>query len=234
LTGSFGRRQTTPREAAGGPSVFDVADQIPDSGERVGHWERVYEHHRADSVSWYQTEPVVSLELVDLLGVSAEAGVIDVGGGAAVLVDALLHRGFAHLTVLDISEAALQASRERVGADAPVEWIAHDLLTWEPTRRYHLWHDRAVFHFLSGDEVGVYRDLLHRAVAPRGYVVMATFAPDGPEWCSGLPVTRYGADQLIEALGAEFMLVDQRREVHTTPSGATQPFTWIAARRVGN
>jgi trans-aconitate methyltransferase len=121
-----------------------------------------------------------------------------------------------------------------VGADAPVDWIAHDLLTWEPARRYDLWHDRAVFHFLSGDVVGVYRDLLHRAVAPGGCVVMATFAPDGPEWCSGLPVTRYGADQLNETLGDEFKLVDHRREVHVTPSGATQPFTWIAARRISD
>ena len=211
-----------------------MADQIPDSGERVAHWESVYERNRADGVSWYQTEPIVSLELVELLGISADTGVIDVGGGASVLVDALLRRGFADLTVLDISEAALQTSRQRVGADAPVDWIAHDLLTWEPTRRYDLWHDRAVFHFLSGDEVEVYRDLLHRAVAPRGYVVIATFAPDGPEWCSGLPATRYGADQLIEALGGEFKLVDQRREVHTTPSGAIQPFTWIAARRLSD
>ena len=195
----------------------------------------MYEGNRGDSVSWYQTEPVISLELVDLLGISTEAGVIDVGGGASVLVDALLHRGYADLTVLDISEAALQASQERGGGDAPaVEWIAHDLLTWEPTRRYDLWHDRAVFHFLSGDEVGVYRDLLRRALAAPGYVVMATFAPDGPEWCSGLPVTRYGADQLMEVLGAEFMLIDQRREVHTTPTGSIQPFTWIAARRISD
>ena len=194
----------------------------------------MYGRNQADTVSWYQTEPVVSLELVDLLGISAEAGVIDVGGGASVLVDALLLRGFTDLTVLDISEAALRASQERVGADAPVDWIAHDLLTWEPARRYDLWHDRAVFHFLSGDVVGVYRDLLHRAVAPGGCVVMATFAPDGPEWCSGLPVTRYGADQLNETLGDEFKLVDHRREVHVTPSGATQPFTWIAARRISD
>lgn len=216
------------------PIVADVASQIPDSAERVAHWESVYERNQADDVSWYQAEPVVSLELVGLLGISADAALIDVGGGASVLVDALLQRGFVDLTVLDISEAALRASRERVGVDAPVDWIASDLLTWEPTRRYALWHDRAVFHFLSGDGVGVYRDLVHRAVAPRGYVVMATFAPDGPEWCSGLPVTRYDADHLIEVLGGEFMLVDQRREVHTTPSGAIQPFTWIAARKVSD
>jgi trans-aconitate methyltransferase len=207
---------------------------MPDSGERVAHWDSVYERNQADSVSWFQAEPVVSLELVDLLGISTEAGVIDVGGGASVLVDALLRRGFADLTVLDISEAALRASRQRVGAGAPVEWIARDLLTWEPTRCYDLWHDRAVFHFLSGDEVTDYRDLLHRAVAPGGCVVMATFAPDGPEWCSGLPVTRYDADQLDETLGDKFTLVDHRREVYTTPGDATQPFTWIAARRTGD
>lgn len=209
-----------------------MADRIPDSDERAAHWESVYERNRGDSVSWYQAEPDLSLELVDLLGSSTGAGVIDVGGGTSVLADALLHRGYADVTVLDISEAGLKVSRERVGADAPVEWIAHDLLTWEPTRRYDLWHDRAVFHFLSGEEVGVYRDLLRRALAPRGHVIMATFAPDGPEWCSGLPVTRYGADQLMETLGSEFEMVGQRREVHRTPSGAIQPFTWIAARRI--
>jgi len=211
-----------------------MTDQEPDSGERVAHWESVYQRNRTDSVSWYQTAPVVSLDLIDDLGISEEAGVIDVGGGASVLVGALLHRGFADLTVLDISEAALQASRARVGASASVDWIAHDLLTWKPKRRYDLWHDRAVFHFLSRNEVEVYRNLLHHAVAPAGCVVMATFAPDGPEWCSGLPVTRYSAEQLGEALGGEFIVVEQRREVHTTPNGATQPFTWIAARRVSD
>ena len=211
-----------------------MAHPTPDAEERLAHWESVYESNQADNVSWFQAESVVSLELVDLLDISTDAGIIDVGGGASVLVDSLLHRGFADLSVLDISEAALAASRDRVGADASVVWIVHDLLTWEPTRHYDLWHDRAVFHFLSGDEVGVYRDLLNRTVAPRGYVVIATFAPDGPEWCSGLPVTRYGPDELIEALGGEFNLADQRREIHTTPSGAIQPFTWIAARRVSD
>jgi hypothetical protein len=208
-----------------------MADQAADSTERVTHWESVYDRNQSDAVSWYQAEPIVSLELLESLGISADAGVIDVGGGASVLVDELLRRGFVDLNVLDISAAALQASRERVGDDTRVNWIAHDLLTWRPTRRYDLWHDRAVFHFLSGDEVQIYRDLVLRAVIPGGYVVMATFAPDGPERCSGLPVTRYDADQLIEMLGNGFELVDQRHEAHTTPSGAIQPFTWIVARR---
>ena len=209
-------------------------DPEPSSGERIAHWDSVYERNRADGVSWYQTEPVVSLEFVDHLGISANAGIIDVGGGASNLVDSLVHRGFTDITVIDVSESALRTSRERLGADGSVEWIAHDLLTWAPTRHYDLWHDRAVFHFLSADEVVVYRDLLHRAIAPRGFVVMATFALDGPEWCSGLPVTRYDADRLLEALGDDFTLVDQRQEIHTTPTGAIQPFTWIAARRIND
>jgi trans-aconitate methyltransferase len=182
-------------------------------------------------VSWYEPEPVVSLELVDVLGVAPESAVIDIGGGASVLVDRLLARGFADLTVLDISEAALRASCQRVDNDPRATWITADLLSWQPTRNYDLWHDRATFHFLSGAEVDTYRNVLRRAVAPGGSVIMATFAPDGPEQCSGLPVTRYGADELGAVLGSGFKVVEHRGEVHTTPFGAVQPFTWIAARR---
>ena len=210
------------------------ADLMTGAGDRAAHWESVYERNPTDAVSWYQTEPSLSLELIDYVDISVEAGIIDVGGGASNLVDVLLCRGFTDLTVLDISESALQTSRERIGADRPVQWIAHDLVTWKPTRHYDLWHDRAVFHFLSPDEVRVYRDLLSRAVAPQGYVVVATFALDGPEWCSGLPVTRYDAGRLSAALGDAFTLVDERREMHATPSGAIQPFTWIAARRTND
>jgi len=213
------------------PKLFHVVDHFPDADERTTHWESVYELSQVDGVSWYQQEPLVSLELVDILGVEKDARVVDVGGGASILVDFLLARDFTDLTVLDISKSALRVSRERVGPDAHVTWIAHNLLTWEPTYRYGLWHDRAVFHFLLPDEINVYQDLLRRSVAPGGSVIMATFAPDGPEWCSGLPVTRYNADQLVEVLGDEFTVVEQRREVHATPSGALQPFTWIAASR---
>jgi len=211
--------------------LFHMVDHIPDTNERTTHWESVYDRNQVDGVSWYQQEPVVSLELVDILGVDKDAGVIDVGGGASTLVDSLLFRGFTDLTVLDISNSALRVSRERVGPGSHVTWIAHNLLTWEPVRPYDLWHDRAVFHFLLPHEIKVYQDLVRRSVAPGGSVIMATFAPDGPEWCSGLPVTRYNADQLGQVLGDEFTVVEQRREVHTTPSGALQPFTWIAASR---
>jgi hypothetical protein len=215
----------------GDPKLFRMVDHIPDTNERTAHWESVYELNRVDGVSWYQQEPVVSLELVDIRGVEKDARVVDVGGGASVLVDFLLSRDFTNLTVLDISNSALRVSRERVGPDAHVTWIAHNLLTWEPTHPYDLWHDRAVFHFLPPNEIKIYQDLVRRSVAPGGSVIMAAFAPDGPEWCSGLPVTRYNANQLGEVLGDEFTVVEQRREVHTTPSGDLQPFTWIAASR---
>jgi len=208
-----------------------MTDHPSSPEQRARHWKNVYEASSPDAVSWYQPEPVVSLELVDLLGVAPESAVIDIGGGASVLVDRLLARGFTDLTVLDISDAALRASRQRVGDDARVAWITEDLLSWKPTRRYDLWHDRAVFHFLSGAEVDDYRNVLLRAVTPGGSVVMATFAPDGPEQCSGLPVTRYSADELGAVLGSGFQVAEHRREVHTTPAGAVQPFTWIAARR---
>ena len=208
-----------------------MTDPAPDPHDRAGHWERVYEGNEADEVSWYQSEPLVSLDLIDLLEIGPDAAVVDVGGGASVLVDALLRRGFTDLTVLDISESALESGRRRVGQGAAVTWLAHDLLTWEPDRRYDLWHDRAVFHFLSGTDIDVYRRLLRQAVSPGGSIVMATFAPDGPEWCSGLPVTRYDASQLAGLLEPDFTVVDERREVHRTPRGMDQPFTWIAARR---
>jgi hypothetical protein len=208
-----------------------VADHLSSPDQRARHWENVYEGSSPDAVSWYEPEPVVSLELVDVLGVAPESAVIDIGGGASFLVDRLLARGFADLTVLDISDAGLRSSCQRVDNDPRVTWITADLLSWEPTRHYDLWHDRATFHFLSGAEVDAYRTVLRRAVAPGGSVIMATFAPDGPEQCSGLPVTRYGADELGAVLGSGFKVVEHRGEVHTTPFGTVQPFTWIAARR---
>jgi hypothetical protein len=208
-----------------------VADHLSSPDQRARHWENVYEGSSPDAVSWYEPEPVVSLELVDVLGVAPESAVIDIGGGASFLVDRLLARGFADLTVLDISDAGLRSSCQRVDNDPRVTWITADLLSWEPTRHYDLWHDRATFHFLSGAEVDTYRTVLRRAVAPGGSVIMATFAPDGPEQCSGLPVTRYGADELGAVLGSGFKVVEHRGEVHTAPFGTVQPFTWIAARR---
>ena len=175
--------------------------------DRAAHWADVYATKPVDTVSWYQSEPTGSLELLDALEVTAGARVVDVGGGASVLVDRLLARGFTDLTVLDIAEPALATGRARVGAGAPVTWVAADVLTWVPIRHYDVWHDRAVLHFLSGDEVNTYRATLERAVTPGGAVVLATFALDGPEYCSGLPVTRYDDDGLAAVLGEGFEVV---------------------------
>ncbi len=202
-----------------------------DTDQRVSHWEAVHETNSPDTVSWYQSEPALSLELMDALGISPGAAVIDVGGGASILVDRLLRRGFIDLSVLDISEAALRTSRHRVGDDAGVHWVVGDLLVWEPQRRYDLWHDRAVLHFLSEGDVDIYRATVERALAPGGSVILAAFAPDGPERCSGLPVTRYSTEGLAAVLGDGFEIVEHRGEVHRTPGGAEQPFTWVAARR---
>ena len=212
-------------------TVTPMPDHLAGTTERVLHWDHVYEDSGTNAVSWYQSEPAVSLELIELLGVGPESGIIDIGGGASVLSDRLLARGYTDLTVLDLSEVALEAARGRVGAGATMTWLAQDVLTWEPTRTFTLWHDRAVFHFLSGHEVGDYLNVLCRAVPSGGAVIMAPFAPDGPERCSGLPVTRYSSTQMVEVLGTSFAMVAERREVHVTPSGALQPFTWIAARR---
>ncbi len=201
--------------------------------DRAVHWSSVYERSRPDAVSWYQREPTVSLELVESLGLEPGTAVVDVGGGASPLLRALLERGFADITVLDIVEAALELSRSAVGDDPRAHWMVGDVLTWDPPRRYGLWHDRAVLHFFTGEEVLAYRRVLDAALSPGGTVILATFAPDGPEQCSGLPVTRYGAEELTKMLGDDFELVAEREEDHSTPGGALQRFTWVAARRSG-
>jgi trans-aconitate methyltransferase len=199
---------------------------------RAGHWDSTYADRGTTGVSWFQAVPAPSLHMIDVLGIAPTAKVIDVGGGAASLVDQLLARTFTDLTVLDISEVALTAARARVGDQAPVLWVHADVLTWRPRHRFDLWHDRAVFHFLVDPaDQQRYLETLRVALAPAGAVVIATFAPDGPEQCSGLPVTRYSAEDLTVLLGTAFTVVATSREEHTTPAGARQPFTWVAARR---
>jgi len=199
---------------------------------RADHWAKVYEGRDIKAVSWYQAEPALSIELFDTLGVAPGQGVLDVGGGASLLVDRLLGRGFTDVTVLDISSAALSAAQRRVGTDHRVTWIVQDLQSWQPRRRYDVWHDRAVLHFLSAPaELDAYRTLVERALAPAGAVVIGTFAPDGPESCSGLPVQRYDADGIADVLGPRYAVVRRTRELHTTPGGTVQPFTWVALRR---
>lgn len=202
------------------------------ASDRFQHWDSVYRTRESDTVSWFQAEPTMTLALVELLEIPHDAAIIDVGGGTSRLVDHLLAADYTDLTVLDLSPAALAVSQIRLGDAAGVEWIAEDLLTWQPARRYDLWHDRAVLHFLSGEAVATYRELLEWSVAPGGFVILGTFAPDGPEQCSGLPVTRYSAAALTGFLAPTFVVIEERHELHTTPSGAVQAFTWIAAKRL--
>jgi hypothetical protein len=182
-------------------------------------------------VSWFQPTPTISLELIGNLELPRDAAVVDVGGGASSLVDRLVDQGFRDLSVLDVSRAALQATRHRLGGDYPVTFLERDVLEWHPERRFHLWHDRAAFHFLvdSADR-DRYLATLRSAIQPDGFVIIATFASDGPEFCSGLPVVRYSAESLGSVLGPDYVVVATRREEHTTPGGGVQPFTWVAAR----
>jgi trans-aconitate methyltransferase len=184
-------------------------------------------------VSWYQREPAVSLALIADTGLPREAGIIDAGGGASTLVDHLLDRGHTDLAVLDIAESTLDAARTRLGARSNrIDWIAADVTAWTPPRQWDLWHDRAVFHFLVGEtDRRAYVAALDAAVAPDGHVVMATFAPEGPDRCSGLPVVRYDEAALGAALGPGFRFVESRREIHRTPGGADQAFLWQRYRR---
>jgi trans-aconitate methyltransferase len=196
----------------------------------AAHWDRRYGEGE-ENLSWHQESPTVSLGLLDRLE-AGDASVLDVGGGVSALAEALLARGTDDVTVLDLSAAAVEALRTKVGADERLTLIAHDLLTWDPPRTYGVWHDRAVLHFLTDDaDRDRYRAALDRATAPGSGVVLGVFAPDGPEQCSGLPVRRHDAEELAALLGPGFDLVETRREEHCTPSGAVQPFTWIAARR---
>jgi trans-aconitate methyltransferase len=198
---------------------------------RRRHWDDRYTATSSDELSWFQEQPAVSLGLIAAAGLDRTAALIDVGGGAARLVDHLLADGWSDLTVLDVSDVALNAARTQVGTNRRVEWIAQDLLTWEPTRRYDAWHDRAVFHFLvDEDDRRQYRAVLSKALTSHGTLMVGTFASDGPTHCSGLPVARYDSDALVSALGGRFDVLATEREEHVTPHGTTQPFTWVALR----
>jgi len=200
---------------------------------RQTHWDNVYATRKPDSVSWYQPSAELSLSLIRASGIARGEPIIDIGGGASVLVDQLLEAGFVDVSVFDIAESALDASKARLGARAErVQWIVADILAWTPARAYALWHDRAAFHFLTqGAERARYRSVLARGLKSGGTAIIATFAEDGPERCSGLPVQRWSPQALASELGEDFQLVEQRRQEHLTPTGAIQKFTWCRFTR---
>jgi len=199
---------------------------------RASHWDAAYASRDPTEVSWFQPTVTTSLDLVEALKTAKDAAIVDVGGGASLLVDALAERRYHDVSVLDISSSALESLAARLGTGAPVELIHHDLLGWRPHRQFDLWHDRAVFHFMVEQaDRAAYLRTLRSVLRTGGGIIVATFAPDGPEICSGVPVARYSSSDLQEVLGPDFAVVEELREIHVTPTGAKQPFTWLAARR---
>jgi SAM-dependent methyltransferase len=199
----------------------------------TNHWNTVYATRRTHEVSWYQIRPDTSLRLIAALGIRPEDAIIDIGGGASSLVDHLLDLGFGQLTVLDISAAALDAVRERLGRRAAaVRWLTGDIAQTHLPGPFRLWHDRAVFHFLTApEERHAYLATPSSALSPGGHVIMATFAEDGPERCSNLPVRRYSPELLATELGPDFTLLDSLRETHVTPAQGEQKFIYCCFRR---
>lgn len=196
--------------------------------ERKQHWEQVYQQKQPTEVSWFQPRPEISLQLIARCGVAKDQPIIDVGGGASHLVDNLLAEGYRDVTVLDISGAALQHAKQRLGAQAAtVQWIESDATQFQPTRQYALWHDRAVFHFLiEAADRELYRQRLEQALAKGAHLLIATFALDGPTMCSNLPIQRYSPETLAVELGTGFELVETLTELHITPAQKQQSFVY--------
>ena len=200
------------------------------AGTTARHWDAIYATHGADHVSWSQRDPGPSLSALDALKVHHTEAVVDVGGGTSAFAGALAQRGFTDITVLDLSLEALNAGKRRHDTE-PITWQLGDVLDWRPEGEYRLWHDRAVFHFLTdATDRQRYREALHAAVAPGGAIIIETFAPDGPDRCSGLPVARYSPTALAHELGLGLALVASGDYEHQTPSGAIQAFIWLALR----
>lgn len=198
------------------------------------HWERVFSTTASNEVSWFQPQLTQSLEMIAACGLSPDDPIIDVGGGASSLAGSLLDAGYRDITVLDIAGSALDAARQGLGERAQrIDWQHHDITKFTPTRQWVLWHDRAVFHFLTdASERAAYRQALRLGLGAQGHVVLATFGPSGPKRCSGLRVVRYSPDELARELGPNFALSGSRIEQHSTPSGKTQEFVYAHLQRV--
>ena len=203
--------------------------------DRKAHWENAWQSRPASEVSWYQAFPRLSLEMIHNTGLGIGEGLIDIGGGASLLVDHLLEAGFTDLTVLDISAAALDEAQRRLGDRAErVRWIEADVTRFDPPRSYRVWHDRAALHFLTeAEDQARYADVLCRALAPGGHAVIASFAPGGPEKCSGLDIVQYDAGRLQALLGDRMELCEQAVEFHRTPAGGEQKFGFYRFERIG-
>ncbi len=202
--------------------------------DRKQHWEQVYSTKASDSVSWFQEHAALSIQMIHNTGLGKDAAIIDVGGGASKLVDDLVAEGYSDVTVLDLSAAAIAVAKQRLGQHADsVHWMESDITRANfPVHRFDIWHDRAVFHFLTDPaDRQAYVERVMRAVRPGGHVIVATFGEDGPEKCSGLPVVRYQPDALHAEFGDSFLLVAHEKEAHHTPSGTVQQFVYCYCRK---
>jgi len=202
--------------------------------DRKNHWQTIYEQKQSSEVSWFQTNPVVSMQLIANCGLGNSAPIIDVGGGASVLADHLLEQGYTQLSVLDISAAALATSQKRLGDKASaVGWIESDITAYRPDSQFELWHDRAVFHFLTdATDRHSYVNALKHALPVNGHLIIASFAIGGPEKCSGLPIVQYDASKLAVELGTGFKLIEERTEKHITPAQREQAFAYFHFVRI--
>jgi trans-aconitate methyltransferase len=203
--------------------------------DRQGHWDATYSARGEAGVSWFEDRPTTSLELMMEIGATPSSSIIDIGGGASRLVDALVDAGWQSVAVLDVADVALAAAKARLGSAAgQVQWIVADVTQWAPDGTFDIWHDRAAFHFLVDPaDRAAYVERLRSAVKPGGHAIIATFAPDGPERCSGLTVQRYDAASLAATVGAPFELVRARQHTHSTPWGSVQSFQYSLLRRSG-
>ncbi|NOQ87701.1 MAG: methyltransferase domain-containing protein [Gammaproteobacteria bacterium] len=202
--------------------------------DRKDHWEHIYSDKKSTEVSWYQQNPEYSLELIEATGVDKLARIIDIGGGASTLVDFLLAAGYQNLSVLDIARSAIEQAMARLDQQADmVEWIEHDITSFKAAEPFDVWHDRAVFHFLTdADDRLSYVKTMFDALKPGAHAIVATFNLDGPEKCSGLDIVRYSPETLSAIFGVRFQLVETRTEKHKTPSGTSQSFVYCRFLRV--
>ncbi|MBI2240188.1 MAG: class I SAM-dependent methyltransferase [Magnetospirillum gryphiswaldense] len=203
--------------------------------DRHAHWQDVWSTKDHDKVSWFQDDPALSLRLIHQAGLRRDAAIVDVGGGRSPLAGLLVEQGFSNVAVVDIAEAALARAHQDLGTlGDDVTWIAADVLRWRPAPGlFDLWHDRAVCHFFTTPEdQAAYAETLRHALAPGGIAIIATFAPDGPERCSGLTVARHDGASLSALLGDDFILEQELADTHVTPGGSAQRFCWCVFRRL--
>lgn len=204
------------------------------TNEPSAHWENVYARKDSEQVSWFEEAPALSLELI-AAAYDGRGGVIDIGGGASRLAGALVEAGNAPVAVLDLSAKALAVAKANLGDTArAIEWIVADVTEWRPVNHYDVWHDRAAFHFLTDPAQQLaYAQTLRAALRPGGIAIVGTFAPDGPEKCSGLPIARHDVVSIAAILGDGFDLINERRHDHVTPSGSVQKFQFSSFRKAG-